>query len=204
MDKKMILVGAMALGAAVAGGFWLGRSSSPDDVALVGTSEQTAAQPPKQEQRDVPGLPVLFVEGREYEKNDISLADYFAEFQPTTMIDPETKKLRPEAAARLEQELVGKQVTWEGYVRRVETAPSGRLVLVFQLEPGAASLYTAMAKFSPTWSDELLGYRQGQRVRVVGLFGRVFSLFPSLNGMSVEAISESARNAEAQSRSETR
>ena len=104
--------------------------------------------------------------------------------------------MRPEAVAKVKQELVGKQVTWDGYVRRVETAPSGRLILVLQVDPGGASLNTAMVKFSPTWKDELLGYRKGQRVRVVGLFDRVFTLFPSLNGMSVEAIPEPASAAE--------
>ena len=96
--------------------------------------------------------------------------------------------MRPEAAAKIKQELVGKQVSWEGYVRRVETAPSGRLVLILQLDPGSATLRTAMVKFSPVWKDELLGYQKGQHVRVVGLFDRVFTLFPSLNGMSVETL----------------
>jgi hypothetical protein len=45
-----------------------------------------------------------------------------------------------------------------------------------------------MVKFSPTWTEELLGYQKGEHVRVVGLFDRVFTVFPSLNGMSVEVI----------------
>lgn len=193
MDKKMMgLVVATAVVVAIGGGFLLGRSSGPAETPAIVTPDGTAAPISKEKLRDVPGLPALYIEGREYEKNDMPLADYFVKFDPNDMIDPDTKKMRPEAVAKIKQELVGKQVTWEGYVRRVDTAPSGRLVLVFQVDSGNATLNTAMAKFSPVWKDELLGYEQGQRVRVVGLFDRVFTLFPSLNGMSVEAIPEPA------------
>ena len=189
MNKTIIaLLVVTAVMLAVGGGFFLGKKSEREEASAIVTPKPTAAATPTQALRDVPGLPALYIEGREYEKNDIPLGDYFAEFSPEIVIDPETKKIRPEAAAKIKQELVGKQVTWDGYVRRVETAPSGRLVLVLQLEPGGASLKTAMVKFSPVWKNELLSYQRGDHVRVVGLFDRVFTMFPSLNGMSVEAI----------------
>jgi len=196
MDKKMlVLVVVAALVVAVGGGFWLGQTSAPAEAPAIVTREARAPTP-KEELSDVPGLPALYIEGREYEKNDMPLADFFVEYSPTNMIDPETKKMRPEAVAKIKQELVGKQVTWDGYVRRVETAPSGRLVLVLQVDSGAATLNTAMVKFSPVWKNELLGYAKGQHVRVVGLFDRVFTLFPSVNGMSVEAVPETPDVAE--------
>ena len=197
MDKKMMVPVAMAaLVVAIGGGFLLGRSSGPAEESTIVAREETEAASPNVELRDVPGLPALYVEGREYEKNDMPFSDYFATFSPEVMIDPETKKMRPESAAKIKQELVGKQVTWDGYVRRVETAPSGRLVLVLQVAPGDATLRTAMVKFSPIWKNELLGYQKGEHVRVVGLFDRVFSVFPSLNGMSVEAIPPNSSQAE--------
>ena len=192
MDRKVtVLVVAGALVLAVGGGFLLGRGAEPPEAPEVATTEPVPSPTPTPIENlrgDVPGLPVLFVPGREYEKNEMPLRDYFAEFSPEVMLDPQTKKMRPEAAARIKQELVGRQVTWDGYVRKVETAPSGRLVLVIQLDPGNAQLSTAMIKFSPTWKDELLSYRKGEHVRVVGLFARVFTLFPQLDGMSVEVI----------------
>lgn len=197
MDKKMmVLVVVTAVVVAIGGGFLLGKSSGPAETRAIVTRDGAGEPAAKEQLHDVPGLPELYIEGREYEKNDMPLVDYFVKYDPKDMIDPETKKMRPEAAAKIKQELVGKQVTWEGYVRRVETAPSGRLILVFQVDSGNATLNTAMAKFSPVWKDELLGYEKGQRVRVVGLFERVFTLFPSLNGMSVEAVPETADVAE--------
>ena len=189
MNKTALAVAAglvLALGA----GFLLGRSSEPTaalaPAAVEGQIE--AGDSPEDAPRDVPGLPALYIEGREYERNDMPLAAYFEEFSPEVVIDPDTRKMRPEAAARLKEELVGKQVTWHGYVHRVETAPSGRIVLVMQTTPGVTTAQTAMIKFSPVWADELQSYRKGQHVRVVGLFDRVFTVFPTLNGMSVEAI----------------
>lgn len=186
MDTKTTVLVVAALVLAVGGGFLLGRESKPPEGPAVVTRDPAPAPP--EELRDVPGLPALFIEGREYEKNDMPLDDYFAVFSPEVVIDPDTKKIRPEAAAKIRKELVGKQMTWDGYVRKVETAPSGRLVLILQVEPGGATIRTAMIKFSPVWKNELLGYRKGEHVRVVGLFDRVFTVFPSLNGMSVEAI----------------
>ena len=197
MDKKTtILVVAVALILAVVGGFLLGQGSEPAVAPVVATPDPASTTTPTEELRDVPGLPALFIPGREYEKNDIPLGDYFAQFSPEVVIDPDTKKIRPEAAAKIRQELVGKQMTWDGYVRKVETAPSGRLVLLLQLEPGAATYRTAMIKFSPVWKNELLGYSKGEHVRVVGIFDRVFTAFPSLNGMSVEVIPGSSSSSE--------
>jgi hypothetical protein len=191
MNKTMmVLLAATGLVLAVGGGFYLGKSSDPAEATAV--AERDSAKTQAEVTRDVPGLPALYIEGREYEKNDITLSEYFAEFNTEAVIDPETKKMRPESAAKIKQELIGKQMTWDGYVRRVETAPSGRLVLVLQQDLGASTLKTAMVKFSPIWKNELLGYEKGEHVRVVGLFDRVFTVFPSLNGMSVEIIPPNA------------
>ncbi len=195
MNKTiMVLLIATGLVLAVAGGFYLGKGSEPTEAPAV--AERDSAQTPTEVTRDVPGLPALYIEGREYEKNDITLSEYFAEFNTEAVIDPETKKIRPESAAKIKQELVGKQMTWDGYVRRVENAPSGRLILVLQLAPGGSTLKTAMVKFSPIWKEELLGYQKGEHVRVVGLFDRVFTVFPSLNGMSVEVIPPNSSQAD--------
>jgi hypothetical protein len=196
MDRKMTVLVMAGLILAAGGGFLLGRGFKPAEAPAPAVVTRAPAQTQPEELRDVPGLPALYIEGREYEKNDMPLSNYFAEFSPEVVIDPETKKIRPEAAARIRQELVGKQMTWDGYVRKVETAPSGRLVLVLQLEPGDVTARTAMIKFSPVWKDELLSYRTGEHVRVVGLFDRVFTVFPSLNGMSVEIIPTSSNSAE--------
>jgi len=195
MNNKMtVLVVTTALILGAGGGFLLGQGSKPAEAPAVVTPAPMQTQP--EERRDVPGLPALYIEGREYEKNDMPFGDYFATFSPEVVIDPETKKIRPEAAARIREELVGKQMTWDGYVRKVETAPSGRLVLLLQLEPGDVTARTAMIKFSPIWKDELFSYRTGEHVRVVGLFDRVFTVFPSLNGMSVKVIPANSSSAE--------
>lgn len=189
MNKTALAV-VVAVAVALGAGFLLGRRSEQGTAAPVAAVDEQAEAAPSSEDppTDVRGLPALYIPGREYERNDMPITEYFSEFSPEVMIDPETRKVRPEAAERLKEELVGKQVTWEGYVQRVKTAPSGRLVLVMQATQDGSAAQTAMIKFSPVWADELQSYRRGQHVRVVGLFDRVFTVFPSLNGMSVEAL----------------
>ena len=100
MNKTiMVLLIATGLVLAVAGGFYLGKGSEPTEAPAV--AERDSAQTPTEVTRDVPGLPALYIEGREYEKNDITLSEYFAEFNTEAVIDPETKKIRPESAAKI-------------------------------------------------------------------------------------------------------
>ena len=116
---------------------------------------------------DVEGVPPLFPEGRQHPANPISLNAYFERFGTSQLIDGETRTARPDLLESLEQELVGKQVTWDGYVDRVRPLPSGRATLVITPAPEKPGLDVAMVKFPAGDTEELLSYAKGDRVRVV-------------------------------------
>ena len=79
-------------------------------------------------------------------------------------------------------------MTWDGYVKRVQDLPSGRVVLVLALSPELTGLESAMIKFSAARSDQLHAFQKGDFVRVVAVYDKVASVFPSLRGKSVEVL----------------
>jgi len=189
-DRRIGIAGAaatvVAIGVAL---LWLGCSESPEGPSPEAPAPEAAQPPPPDPTApDVVGLPPLFQEGAEYEESSMSLEEYFAKFGPALVMDPETKKVRPDLVAVLREELVGKQVTWDGYVKRIKDAPSGRVMLVLALKPEQTGLDSAMVMYSSAWAGYLRGYRHGERVRVVAVFDGLVTAFPSLRGISVEAI----------------
>ncbi len=183
VSRKWILGGGLAvlvLGAAVL----LLRDEGP-------TEEAADAPPPTASIAPVPAAYAPLFRGDESASDSaISLGEYFQRFGAVAMIDPETKRVREEVAAQIREELVGKQVTWDGYVQRVEDMPSGRVMLVLGANSAHAGIEAAMVKFSPKWRDQLYTYQQGDAVRVVAVYDKTVSVFPSLRGKSVVAIEE--------------
>lgn len=162
----------------------------PAGAAAPAAASSARVQPPAPEPgaRDVPGLPALFPEGMDHPRSEITIDQYFGRFGGGGVIDPETRAMRGDVAETLREELVGKRVTWDGYVQRVAAAPSGRVLLVISVAAGAGGLESAMIRFSAAWSDHIHGYQPGDRVRVVGVYDKVVAVFPSLRGISVEAL----------------
>jgi hypothetical protein len=181
MNKRTIwIAGAIAVAVLVVGALlWHPEAGSP----VVPSAETPTPAP-----QDAVGLPQLIPEGQEFPKSDISINQYFERFGGAAVVDVDTKKIREDVVAKLQEELVGKQVTWDGYVRRVEDAPSGRVTLVLGLKAQQTGLDTAMIRFSGSWRDVLHTYRQGDRVRVVAIYDKIVSVFPSLRGISIEEI----------------
>ena len=144
--------------------------------------------PPEPAPQDVAGLPPLIMAGEEFPKSDISISQYFERFGGAAVVDVETKKLREDVVAKLQEELVGKQVTWDGYVQRVEDAPSGRVTLVLALKAQQTGLDSAMIRFPASSRDLLHAYQKGDHVRVVAVYDKIVSVFPSLRGISIEPV----------------
>jgi hypothetical protein len=193
--KKVWFVGAATALLVIAGGvLWLRASEPPERPSPVAALAPAPAVPPapaplpNSKRPDVAGLPPLFPEGVEYPKSDLSIDEYFANFGGAKVLDPATKKIRDDVAAKLRDELVGKQVTWDGYVQRIENAPSGRVTLVLALKPGQTGLDAAMIRFAAGWGEQIHAYQKGDRVRVVAVYDKIVSVFPSLRGLSVESI----------------
>ncbi len=157
-----------------------------------GPAEEAAEAPPPLASVAPPAVAYapLFRGDEDPSDSAISLREYFQRFGAVAMIDPETKRVREEIAAQIREELVGKQVTWDGYVQRVEDMPSGRVMLVLGANRAQAGIEAAMVKFSPEWREELYTYQQGDAVRVVAVYDKTVSVFPSLRGKSVVAIEE--------------
>ena len=126
-----------------------------------------------------------------YPANDISLEAYFAEFGGIAAMDLKAKKIRPDVEAKIREQMIGTQVTWEGYVKKIADAGSGGLTLVLSKTDAAVGLESAMIRFSAELHDQLDAYQQGDHVRVVAVFDDIMTVFPLLSGHSVESISES-------------
>ncbi|HIF91876.1 MAG TPA: hypothetical protein EYQ60_01920 [Myxococcales bacterium] len=123
-------------------------------------------------------------------ENDISFEAYFARFGGAAAVDLKSKKIREGMEAEIRDEMVGTQVTWNGYVDRIAEASSGEVTLVLNMTDGPAGLDTAMIRFSAALHDQLHGYEKGHHVRVVAVYDKVMTVFPLLRGKSVELIAE--------------
>jgi hypothetical protein len=62
------------------------------------------------------------------------------------------------------------------------------VTLVLGLSSEDAGLDTAMVRYSGAWHDVVLAYRKGDHVRVVAIYDKIVSVFPSLRGISIEEI----------------
>ena len=91
-------------------------------------------------------------------------------------------------AAKIREEMVGTQVTWNGYVDRIADASSGKVTLVLAMTDGPAGLDTALIRFPAALHDQLHGYQKGDHVRVVAVFDEIITVFPLLHGKSAEWI----------------
>ncbi len=139
---------------------------------------------------DTASGPRLLPPGDEYPKSNVSIEAYFARFGGVAAVDLKTKKIREDVAARIREEMVGTQVTWNGYVDRIADTSSGAVTLVLAKKDGAAGLDTALIRFPAALHDQLHGYEKGDHVRVVAIFDDIMTVFPLLRGKSVEWISE--------------
>jgi hypothetical protein len=128
--------------------------------------------------------------GDVHPENDISIEAYFARFGGIASVDLKTKKIRDGVATKILEEMVGTQVTWDGYVDRIADAVSGEVTLVLKMTDGPAGLDTALIRFPSTLRDQLHDYEVGYHVRVVAVFDEIMTVFPLLRGKSVEWISE--------------
>ena len=128
--------------------------------------------------------------GEVYPKNDISIEAYFARFGGIAAVNLKTKKVREAVAAKIHEEMIGTQVTWNGYVDRIVDASSGGVMLVLTMEDGPAGLDTAVIRFPAALNDQLHACKKGDHVRVVAVFDEIMALFPLLRGESLESISE--------------
>jgi len=164
------------------------KHAAPAEPASASTTN--APQTPAPPKPDVAGLPALITPGKDYPVSDVTIDEYFEVYSATNALDMETRKIRADLLAKVQEELVGKQVTWDGYVQRVENAPSGRVTLVLALNPGPPKLEVAMIRYSAGLSKELHAYQIGDHVRTVAVFDKIVSVFPSLRGISIEPIAE--------------
>jgi hypothetical protein len=133
--------------------------------------------------------PVSLPPGEVHPVNDISIEAYFARFGGVAAVDLKSKKIREGVAAEIRKEMVGTQVTWNGYVDRIADASSGEVTLVLKMTDGPAGLDTALIRFSAAMHDQLHAYEKGHHVRVVAVYDKIMTLFPLLRGKSVERIS---------------
>ncbi len=166
--------GAALLALAVVGAALCMRSPEPP--------ESPFAEAPPLLSPDAAGTAPLFPEGMEHPTAEITLDQYFADFGGVEAVEPEKQQAR--------EELVGKRVTWEGYVQRVKDARSGNALLTMSLEPQLAQLHAALIRFPPEWREQLHAFEKGDHVRVVAVYDGVVSVFPTLRGISVEAVEE--------------
>ena len=133
--------------------------------------------------------PVALPPGDVHPENDISIEAYFERFGGIAAVDLKSKTIREGVAAEIREEMVGTQVTWNGYVDRIAEASSGAVTLVLKMTDGAAGLDTVLIRFPAALHDQLHGYENGHHVRVVAVYDKIMTLFPLLRGKSVERIS---------------
>lgn len=133
--------------------------------------------------------PVSLPPGEIHPENDISIQGYFARFGGIATVDLKTKKIREGVAAEISEEMVGTQVTWNGYVDRIADASSGEVTLILKMTEGPAGLDIALVRFPAALHDQLHAYEKGHHVRVVAVYNKNMTLFPVLRGKSIERIS---------------
>jgi hypothetical protein len=123
------------------------------------------------------------------EDNDISFEAYIEKFGALAVMDLKTRTIRDEVSSRINDEMVGTEVTWDGYVNRVAEAAAGGGTLVLGIREGATGLDAALVRVSPELYDEVQGYQAGDHMRVVARFDGLNTVFPLLSGRSFELIS---------------
>jgi len=121
--------------------------------------------------------------------NEISFEDYIEEFGGLAVLDLKTRTLRTEVTDRIHEELVGTEVTWDGYVSRVAEAAAGGGTLVLGMKESETGLDAALVRVSPDLYEEVQTYQAGDHMRVVARFDGIRTVFPLLSGRSVELIS---------------
>ncbi|MDE0885428.1 MAG: hypothetical protein OSB70_07845 [Myxococcota bacterium] len=123
------------------------------------------------------------------EDNDISFEAYVDKFGALTVMDLRTRTLRDGVSSQIREEMVGTEVTWDGYVNRVADAAAGGGTLVLGIREGATGLDAALVRVSPELYDEVQGYQAGDHMRVVARFDGLKTIFPLLSGKSFELLS---------------
>jgi hypothetical protein len=186
--RSLGIIGALAVLLVVGGAVLWQRGPAPpaEPISVAPEPEPEATEPTPL--LDVAGLPPLFPEGMDHPKSEISLDEYFAQYGAEAAYNPEANKFREDLEPTLQDELIGKQVTWEGYIQRIEDAPSGRVMLVITPDPEKPGLNAAMIKYSAGLSEQIHAYNKGDRVRVVAVYDKLMTVIPSLRGISVELI----------------
>ena len=182
LDRPVPMAIAMLLGGALALLPACQREAEPAPEAPV-----VEVLPPSPTAPDVAGLPPLVPGGVEREESELAIQDYFDRYGGVDALEPDEDVLRSDLASEIQAELVGKQVTWDGYVARIQDAPSGRVMLVLTRDP-EKSAEAAMVRFSAAWSEYVHAVPIGTRVRVVGVFDKLIGVFPSIAGISVETL----------------
>jgi hypothetical protein len=178
------IVGAIVV-VAIAVLVWFPAEQSSELPALI-VQSPTPVQ--KLAPADTRSVPLPSPPGEVYPENDISFEAYFARFGGIAAVDLKTKKIREGVAAKIREEMVGTQVTWNGYVDRIADASSGKVTLVLAMTDGPAGLDTALISFPAALHDQLHGYQKGDHVRVVAVFDEIITVFPLLHGKSAEWI----------------
>jgi len=166
---------------------WLPAEQSPEPPV---PDVQSTTPVPKLDPADTVLEPRRLPPGDVYPENDISIEAYFARFGGIAAVDLKTKKIREAVSERIRKEMVGTQVTWNGYVDRIADGSPGKMTLVLAMANGPSGLDTALVRFPSVLRDQLHGYAKGDHVRVVAVFDEIMTVFSLLRGMSVESISE--------------
>jgi len=179
-----IFAGALAVLAIGFAAVWFGGARPEPEPAR---PARPAVPAPGPTDPDVVGLPALFPEGLDHPQSNLDMDAYFAAYGSREITNPATDRIREDVEAQLTEELKGKEVTWEGYVARIQDAPSGRVMVMVTLRPNATA-EAAMFHFSAAWSDHIHAYEKGEHVRVVGVYDKLLGVFPSLRAKSIEPI----------------
>lgn len=166
---------------------WFPADQSSDPTSLLEQNTTLVLKPAPANQ---PSSPVMLPPRDVHPENDISIEAYFARFGGVTAVDLKSRKIREGVAEKIREEMVGTQVTWNGYVDRIANAVSGEVTLVLKMTDGPAGLDTALIRFPAALHDQLHAYDKGYHVRVVAVFDEIMTVFPLLSGKSVEWISE--------------
>jgi hypothetical protein len=173
----LLLLGALAVAAGC------GQDPTPE----TGAAPVVEVAPPGPTEPDAAGVPPLIPEGIELEPSEMGIDEYFERYGGVDALAPDADAIREDLAAEIEEQLVGKQVTWDGYVARIRDAPSGRVMLVVTRDR-EESPEAAMVRMSAAWSDYVHAIPEGTHVRVVGVFDKLIGVFPSLAASSIEPL----------------
>ncbi|MDJ0787611.1 MAG: hypothetical protein QNK05_12450 [Myxococcota bacterium] len=190
LDRSMPTVirpGAAALAFGLVCLLAFASACSRDEAPGSDAAPVVAVPPPSPTDPDVEGLPPLVAPGVEREESELAIGDYFDRYGGVDALEPNEDVLRADLAQEIEAELVGKQITWDGYVARIQDAPSGRVMLVLTRDR-EQSAEAAMVRLSAAWSEYVHAVPIGTRVRVVGVFDKTIGVFPSIAGISLETL----------------